>query len=80
MLPDEHSDRDVARNRSVEVGVRRDALRDSVLEQLPATSRRRARWPVRRFTAMKNTFVRIGIAAAAVVALVLVGLQVPASR
>ena len=53
-----------------------DRVLDAVLDQVPATPQRRSWWPSRRFTVMNNNFVRIGIAAAAVVALAVVGFAV----
>src|SRR4029077_3965917 len=49
-----------------------DRVLDRVLDQLPATPQRRARWPARRLREM-NIPSRIGVAAAAVVALAVVG-------
>ncbi len=49
-----------------------DRVLDAVLDQLPATSQRRSRWPARRFQEM-NTPLRIAIAAAAVVVVAVVG-------
>ena len=51
-----------------------DRVLDTVLDQLPATPQRRARWPVRRFGEMNN-FAKFAIAAAAVVVIAFVGLR-----
>jgi hypothetical protein len=51
-----------------------DRVLDAVLDQVPATSQRRAWWPARRFNEM-NTPIRIAIAAAAVVVVALVGIN-----
>jgi hypothetical protein len=51
-----------------------DRVLDTVLDQLPATSQRRARWPARRFGEM-NTFARFAVAATAVVAVAVVGVN-----
>jgi hypothetical protein len=73
------ADRDVTRivRSWLEEGVTAlpDRVLDNVLDQLPATSQRRASWPARRLREM-NIPVRIGVAAAAVIALALVGLAV----
>jgi hypothetical protein len=50
-----------------------DRVLDNVLDQVPATSQRRAWWPARRFPEM-NTVTRFAVAAAAVVAVVIGGL------
>ncbi len=52
-----------------------DRVLDAVLDQVPATRQRRAWWPARRFAQM-NTFAKIAMAAAAVVALAVIGLNV----
>ena len=52
-----------------------DRVLDAVLDQVPATRQRRARWPARRFAQM-NTFAKIAMAAAAAVALAVIGLNV----
>ena len=44
-----------------------DRVLDAVLDQLPATSQRRASWPARRFRTMTMP-IRIAVAAAALVA------------
>ncbi len=49
-----------------------DRVLDAVLDQLPATPQRRAWWPARRYRAM-NSFAKLGIAAAAVVVVAIVG-------
>jgi hypothetical protein len=49
-----------------------DRVLDAVFDQVPATPQRRAGWLARRFPPMNNT-IRIGIAAAAVVVLTIVG-------
>jgi hypothetical protein len=51
-----------------------DRVLDAVLDQVPTTSQRRAWWPARRFPIMNNT-VRIAVAAAAVVVVALIGIQ-----
>jgi hypothetical protein len=51
-----------------------DRVLDAVLDQLPATSQRRAWWPARRFHEMNNPF-KFAIAAAAVVVVALVGIN-----
>jgi hypothetical protein len=72
------TDRDTTRivRSWLEVGVTAlpDRVLDSVLDQLPATPQRRAMWPVRRFRDM-NTFTRFAVAAAAVVAFAVVGIN-----
>ena len=50
-----------------------DRVLDSVLDQLPATPQRRAPWPARRFREM-NTPIRLGVAAAALAVVAVVGL------
>ena len=55
-----------------------DPVLDAVLDQLPATPQRRAGWLARRIPAMNNT-LRIALAAAAVVVVILVGSQLLAS-
>ncbi|MFI5226754.1 MAG: hypothetical protein ACHQ3P_08775 [Candidatus Limnocylindrales bacterium] len=52
-----------------------DRVLDAVLDQVPATRQRRVRWPARRFAQM-NSFAKIAMAAAAVVALAVIGLNV----
>jgi hypothetical protein len=49
-----------------------DRVLDGVLDQLPATPQRRSWWPARRLREM-NTPIRIAVAAAAVVAVAVVG-------
>jgi hypothetical protein len=51
-----------------------DRVLDTVLDQLPATPQRRARWPARRFGEMNN-FAKFAIAAAAVALVAFVGLR-----
>ena len=51
-----------------------DRVLDNVLDQLPATPQRRTWWPARRFRDM-NTFARFAVAAAAVVAIAVVGIN-----
>ncbi len=51
-----------------------DRVLDSVLDQLPATSQRRAWWPAWRFQEM-NSALKLAIAAAAVVVVALVGIN-----
>jgi len=51
-----------------------DRVLDTVLDQLPATPQRRASWPARRIADM-NTFAKLAIATAAVVAVAVVGLS-----
>lgn len=50
-----------------------DRVLDAVLDQVPATSQRRAWWPARRFREMNNA-LKLAIAAAAVVVVALVGI------
>jgi hypothetical protein len=52
-----------------------DRVLDAVLDQLPATPQRRAVWLVRRFPLMNNSIVRFGLAAAAVVAIAVIGVN-----
>jgi hypothetical protein len=51
-----------------------DRVLDTVLDRLPATPQRRSWWPARRFGEM-NTFAKFAIAAAAVVVVALVGIN-----
>jgi hypothetical protein len=51
-----------------------DRVLDAVLDQVPATRQRRAWWPARRLPQM-NTPIRIAIAAAAVVILAVIGVN-----
>jgi len=51
-----------------------DRVLDLVLDQIPATPQRRAAWPARRFPLVNNNMVRFGVAAAAVVLAVIVGI------
>jgi hypothetical protein len=51
-----------------------DRVLDTVLDQLPATSQRRAWWPAWRFREM-NSALRLAIAAAAVVVVAIVGIN-----
>jgi len=51
-----------------------DRVLDNVLVLLDATPQHRSRWPVRRFAQM-NSYAKLAIAAAAVVAVVLVGIN-----
>jgi hypothetical protein len=51
-----------------------DRVLDAVLDQVPATRQRRAWWPARRLPQM-NTPIRIAIAAAAVVVVALIGVN-----
>ena len=51
-----------------------DRVLDAVLDQLPATSQRRPWWPARRFREMNNA-LKLAIAAAAVVVVALVGIN-----
>ena len=51
-----------------------DRVLDNVLDQLPATPQRRSWWPARRFRDM-NTLFKLAIAAAAVVVVALVGIN-----
>ena len=51
-----------------------DRVLDAVLDQLPATSQRRPWWPARRFREM-NQALKLAIAAAAVVVVALVGIN-----
>ncbi len=72
------TDRDVTRivRSWLEEGVTAlpDRVLDAVLDQVPATRQRRAWWPARRLPQM-NTPIRIAMAAAAVVILALVGIN-----
>lgn len=52
-----------------------DRVLDLVLDQIPATPQRRASWLARRFPIMNNSFVRIGLAAATVVLVAIVGIN-----
>jgi hypothetical protein len=52
-----------------------DRVLDAVLDQIPATPQRRTFWLARRFPIMNNKIVRSGIAAAAVVILAVVGVN-----
>jgi hypothetical protein len=52
-----------------------DRVLDAVLDQVPATPQRRAGWLARRFPTMNNTTIRFGVAAVAVVVLVLLGVR-----
>jgi hypothetical protein len=71
------SDRDVTRivRSWMDEGVTQlpDRVLDLVLDQLPATPQRRPSWLARRFPPM-NTYARLGLVAAAVLAVVVVGL------
>ncbi len=51
-----------------------DRVLDNVLDQLPATSQRRARWPAWRLREM-NSALKLAIAAAAVVVVAIVGIN-----
>ena len=51
-----------------------DRVLDAVLDQIPATPQRRADWLARRFPRMNN-FVRITVAAAAVILVAIVGIK-----
>ena len=51
-----------------------DRVLDAVLDQVPATPQRRAWWPVRRLPTMNNT-AKLTLAAAAVVAVALLGIR-----
>ena len=51
-----------------------DRVLDTVLDQLPSTPQRRHRWQARRFTRM-NATLKIAIAAAAVVVVGVIGLN-----
>jgi len=74
-----HTDRDTTRivRSWLEEGATAlpDRVLDAVLDQVPATRQRRAWWPAWRFADM-NTPIRIAIAAAAVVIVALVGINV----
>jgi sugar lactone lactonase YvrE len=52
-----------------------DRVLDAVLDQVPATHQRRSSWLARRSPLMSNNLVRTGIAAAAVVVAVIVGVN-----
>ena len=56
-----------------------DRVLDAVLDQVPATSQRRARWPAWRFNEMNNA-LKLAIAAAAVVVVALVGINLLPNR
>jgi hypothetical protein len=56
-----------------------DRVLDTVLDQLPTTSQRRAWWPAWRFREM-NTFAKFAIAAAAVVLVAFVGIRLLPSQ
>ncbi len=56
-----------------------DRVLDSVLDQLPATSQRRPWWPARRFREMNNVW-KLAIAAAAVVVVAIVGINLLPGR
>jgi hypothetical protein len=72
------ADRDVTRivRSWLEEGVTSlpDRVLDSVFDQLPATPQRRAWWPARRLSEMNN-FAKFAIAAAAVVVIAIVGIN-----
>jgi hypothetical protein len=51
-----------------------DWILDDVLDRLPATPQRRSRWPARRFSDM-NGYAKLLIAAAAVIAIAVVGIS-----
>lgn len=72
------TDRDATRTVRawLEIGVTSlpDRVLDAVVDQLPATRQRRARWPARRFHEM-NKFLKLAIAAAAVVGVAAVGVN-----
>src|SRR5882672_2961268 len=51
-----------------------DRVLDAVLDQVPATPQRRPWWPARRFSEMNNAW-KLAIAAAAVVVVALVGID-----
>ena len=51
-----------------------DRVLDAVLDQIPATSQRRAWWPAWRLPPM-NTFTRFALAAVAVIALAFIGIR-----
>ena len=52
-----------------------DRVLDGVLEQIPTTHQRRAWWPARRFPIMNNMVLRVGLAAAAVILIALLGMR-----
>jgi hypothetical protein len=52
-----------------------DRVLDTVLDRLPATSQRRAWWPAWRFREM-NAYMKVALAAAAVVVITVVGMNV----
>jgi hypothetical protein len=56
-----------------------DRVLDAVLDQVPATSQRRSRWPARRLNEMNNP-LKLAIAAAAVLVLALVGMNLLPGR
>ena len=78
------TDRDVTRivRSWLEEGVTAlpDRVLDTVLDQLPATPQRRAWWPARRLREMNN-LAKLAIAAAAVVVVAIVGINLlPTTR
>ena len=77
------TDRDVTRivRSWLEEGVTAlpDRVLDTVLDQLPATPQRRAWWPARRLREMNN-FAKLAIAAAAVVIIAIVGINLLPTR
>ena len=56
-----------------------DRVLDTVLDQIPATQQRRSWWPPRRLPNM-NSYTRIGLGAAAAVAVVLAGIGLLGTR
>lgn len=57
------------------VNVLPDRVLDAVLDQLPATPQRRATWLARRFPPLNTNIARIGVAAAAVVLAIIIGIN-----
>jgi hypothetical protein len=53
-----------------------DRVLDAVLDQVPTTPQRQAGWLARRFPIMNNASIRYGVAAVAVIAAVILGLNV----
>lgn len=52
-----------------------DRVLDAVLDQVPATSQRRAWWPARRFPFVNSTALRIGVVAAVLIIAAVIGVR-----